>query len=463
MKSVSRQILSAVKGGNYATQAAAQAKAEVKRFKPTAQDVKVTRLPNGVIVASLENYSPISRVAVLYNAGSRHETSDNLGITHYIRAASNLSTQKATRFMVAKQLQQMGANLTCSTTREHVSYTVECLRDDLAPAGSLLNSVATGPLFKTWEVESLSHRIRLDLELYKNCPETQLIELLHKAAYRDTLGQSLYIHPDSIGSFSPQALESFVQARHVSQGAAVAGVGVDHDQLVLIARKMSFHQAGSNPPELKKSKYHGGELRVHARSPYVHAALVTEGVNSATLQDVLTISVLQLALGVGPFIKYSSGSVSSKVSKAAQAAVTGPVAASSINMSYSDSGLFGFRVISEAKEIRKALGAVVGVMGQATKGSIADADLQRAKKQLKSAIYVDNEDSAALLENIGTAALLSGRAADVTPATIDAAIDKITAEDVSKIAKKVINGKPTLAIVGDLSHAPYLDELVSKA
>lgn len=463
MKSVSRQIISAVKGGNYATQAASHAKAGAKHFKPIPQEVKVTRLPNGVVVASLENYSPISRVSVLYNAGSRHESADNQGITHYIRAASNLSTQKSTRFLIAKQLQQIGANLTCSTAREHVSYTVECLRDDLAAAGSLLNSVATAPIFKTWEVDSLSRRLRLDLELLKNCPETQLIELLHKAAYRDSLGQSLYVHPDHIGSFSPQALEQFVQARHVSQGAAVAGVGVDHELLVLLARKMSFHQGGSNPPEVKKSKYHGGELRLHTRSPYVHAALVTEGVNASTPQDVLAISLLQLVLGVGPFIKYSSGSGSSKISKAAQGAVSGPVAASSINVSYSDSGLFGFRVISEAKEIRKALGAIVAVMGRATKGSIADADLQRAKAQLKSVIHIDNEDSAALLENIGTAALLSGKAAEVTASAIDSAVDKITAEDVSKIAKKVINGKPTLAVVGDLSNTPYLDELVNKA
>jgi len=230
---------------------------------------------------------------------------------------------------------------------------------------------------------------------------------------------------------------------------------------VLLARKMSFHQGGATAAESKKAKYHGGELRLQTRGALVHAALVTEGVGANTPQDVLAISLLQLSLGVGPFIKY--GSSTSKIGKAAHGAVSNPLAASCINVSYSDSGLFGFQVVAGAKDVRKALTAIVGVMGQATKGSIAAGDLDKAKRQLKAAVQLDNEDSTSLLDAIGTTALLSGRAADVSPAAVDAAIDKISAEDVTKIAKKVINGKPTFAAVGDLTHTPYLDELVNKA
>jgi len=50
----------------------------------------VSKLPNGVTVASLENNSPLSRVAVIYYAGPRYEPLDKLGITHCLRVASNL-------------------------------------------------------------------------------------------------------------------------------------------------------------------------------------------------------------------------------------------------------------------------------------------------------------------------------------------------------------------------------------
>jgi len=52
--------------------------------------LQVTKLPNGIPVASLENFSPLCRVAVVYNAGPRYEPIDKLGLTHCLRMASNL-------------------------------------------------------------------------------------------------------------------------------------------------------------------------------------------------------------------------------------------------------------------------------------------------------------------------------------------------------------------------------------
>ena len=54
------------------------------------EDLRVTKLPNGVVVASIENNSPITRVSAIVNVGARHEKHDTLGAAHVIRAASNL-------------------------------------------------------------------------------------------------------------------------------------------------------------------------------------------------------------------------------------------------------------------------------------------------------------------------------------------------------------------------------------
>lgn len=51
---------------------------------------KVTKLPSGLVIASLENYSPSSKIGVLIKAGSRYETPDNLGVTHLLRLSANL-------------------------------------------------------------------------------------------------------------------------------------------------------------------------------------------------------------------------------------------------------------------------------------------------------------------------------------------------------------------------------------
>lgn len=51
---------------------------------------QVTRLPSGLVIASLENYSPTSKIGVFIKAGCRYETPDNQGVTHLLRLASSL-------------------------------------------------------------------------------------------------------------------------------------------------------------------------------------------------------------------------------------------------------------------------------------------------------------------------------------------------------------------------------------
>lgn len=52
--------------------------------------LQVSKLPNGLVIASLENYSPLSSVGVFVKAGSRYETEENQGVAHVLRLAANL-------------------------------------------------------------------------------------------------------------------------------------------------------------------------------------------------------------------------------------------------------------------------------------------------------------------------------------------------------------------------------------
>lgn len=55
--------------------------------------VQVTKLPSGLVITSLENYSPASKIGVFIKAGCRYETPENQGVTHLLRLASNLVLQ----------------------------------------------------------------------------------------------------------------------------------------------------------------------------------------------------------------------------------------------------------------------------------------------------------------------------------------------------------------------------------
>ena len=47
-------------------------------------------MASGITVASIETYSPVSRLGLIVEAGSRFETEKNRGVTHFLRNSAFL-------------------------------------------------------------------------------------------------------------------------------------------------------------------------------------------------------------------------------------------------------------------------------------------------------------------------------------------------------------------------------------
>jgi len=452
MKSAARPLLAALRR-EYSAQAAAASKPRINLPKQTP---KVSKLPNGLVVASYENYSPLARIAVVYNAGSRYEETGKEGVTHCLRSLSDLSTSRATDFAIVRNIQQIGGNLECMSTREHMIYSVECPRDGANIAAEYLGAAAGGPLFLDWELEDNFARIKNEALLLSGRPDVVAMEALHKAVYRNGLGNSLYINPNKVGHLNSALLQNYIQSHFTPSNMAVVGVGIDHDLLLhYVNVKLGLNKLPSGQAVVpEKSAFHSGEIRVDTSNNLVHAAVVTEGVSLGS-KDLLPLAVLQKALGTGTSVKYSAGS--SKISQVAAQAVSGPFAASAINLNYSDSGIFGFYTISHASESGKLLKALVQLFSSATKG-LSDAEVQRGKNQLKASLLMDLESGEQELQDIASQVILSGQV--LSAADVANSIDAVTVADVTNIAKKVINGKPSMAAVGNLANTPYLDQLL---
>ena len=58
------------------------------------------------------------------------------------------------------------------------------------------------------------------------------IEALHKAAFRNGLGNSLYLNPNKVGHLTPQLLKDYMGSHFTPSNMAVVGVGIDHDLLL---------------------------------------------------------------------------------------------------------------------------------------------------------------------------------------------------------------------------------------
>jgi len=334
-------------------------------------------------------------------------------------------------------------------------YLLENIRDYTEKNLHLLSHTIMEPAFKPWELSDFLGRQKVDRAMLNETPQLKLIETLHRTAYRGGLGNGLFTPEYMLGKHDRDMLLKYVDSYFTSNRAAIVGLGVDHDRLLEQVDK-KFPMPTGDRGGKGESKYVGGESRIDTNSDMVYVCVAAEGASAKNQKDMLSLSLFQHMLGSGPRVKYSLGAAT-KLGQAALKAAQNPSAVSSLNVSYADSGLFGFSLVCSAKEAHKVVKAVVSQLRESAK-SISEQDLNNAKNALKATIFFSYEDQDNLLEDIGTQALTYGNV--FSAKEIEKAIDSISLQDISSITSKVIKGKGVMSAVGKLHNVPYLEDLV---
>ncbi|KAF7666410.1 hypothetical protein LDENG_00107710 [Lucifuga dentata] len=417
------------------------------------QNVQVSKLPNGLVIASLENYSPLSSVGVFVKAGSRYETAQDQGVSHVLRLAANLTTKGASAFKICRSVEAVGGNLSVTSSRETMVYTVNCLRDHLDAVLEFLVSVTTAQEFRPWEVADLISRVKTDKALAQDCTQIGVIEKLHEAAYKNALSNSLYCPDYNVGRISPKQLQAFVEDNFTTGRMALVGLGVKHSILRQVGEGLSV-QSGAGAP-VAKAVYRGGELRMQDNDGLVHALIASEGAVTGSA-EANAFSVLQRILGAGPHVKRGSN-ITSKLSQGIARATTQPFDATAFNSSYSDSGLFGIYTIAQADAAGEVIKAAIAQVRGVAEGNVSEVDITRAKNQVKADYLMSIECSEVLIEEIGAQALTT--AAYKVPETVLQSVDAVTQADVVQAAKKFVDGKKSMAASGHLINTPFVDEV----
>uniref|UniRef100_A0A2K6BEC6 Peptidase M16 N-terminal domain-containing protein n=1 Tax=Macaca nemestrina TaxID=9545 RepID=A0A2K6BEC6_MACNE len=326
---------------------------------PQPQDLEFTKLPNGLVIASMENYAPLSRILLFIKAGSRYEDSNNLRTTHLLQLASSLTTQVASFFKITHGIEATGGKLSVTATKETMAYTF------------LLN-VTTAPEFRRWEVADLQPQLKIDKAVAFQNPQTHVIENLHAAAYRNALANPLYCPDYRIGKVTSEELHYFVQNHFTSARMALIGLGVSHPVLKQVAEQFLNMRGGFGLSGVK-AKYRGGEIREQNGDSLVHAALVAESAVTGSV-EANAFSNLQHVLGARPHVKRGS-SPTSHLHQAVAKATQQPIDVSAFNASYSDSGLFGIYTISQATA------AGDNQVKTIAQGNLSNTDVQAAKNK----------------------------------------------------------------------------------
>lgn len=278
---------------------------------------------------------------------------------------------------------------------------------------------------------------------------------LHSVAFQGTpLGQTILGPEENIKTISRDDLVGYIQQNYTANRMVLAGAGgVDHEELVRLAEA-----AFSGLPKGPKiwlptpAKYTGAEVRMTDESmEHAHMAIAVQGA-SWTSNDYFPLLVAQAI--VGSWNRGLAGGAN-LASKLAQVVAQNGLAQSflSFNTSYNDTGLFGIYMVSDHKSdlddlvyevqqewVRLCLGAT-------------EAEVARAKTQLKASLLLSLDGTTPICEDIGRQILIYGKR--YTWPEINQMIDAIDVKTVRRVASEYLYDRcPAVVALGPIGTFP---------
>ncbi|KAJ4306660.1 ubiquinol-cytochrome c reductase core subunit 1 [Collariella sp. IMI 366227] len=390
----------------------------------------------GVKVASRDDSGPTTRLAVVAKAGTRYEPLPGL-----------TNTQKRSALRITREAELLGGQLTAYHTREALVLQANFLRDDLPYFTELLAEVLSQTRYTTHEyheeVENVIHMKQAKLDA-----SAIALDAAHAVAFHTGLGEPLYPTPSTpISSYlNEYSVAAFAEAAYTKANIAVIADGASEAGLSKWIEPFfkSVPAESASSISTTASKYHGGEQRI----PKTGSNSVVIAFPGAALgANQPETSVLVGLLGGESTIKWSPGF----------SLLSNATAAAPRNFAYSDAGLLTVQISGKASAVRKVAEESVKALKGVAAGGVSQEVLVKAIAKAKFNLLSASEVSGTGLVHAGAKLIHGGQPLKVAE-TIKA-LEGVTAEQLQAAAKTLLEGKASVAAVGDLHVLPFAEDL----
>ncbi|XP_055859448.1 mitochondrial-processing peptidase subunit alpha [Episyrphus balteatus] len=458
---------------------------EVEYAKPSKDDnvTQVTTLPNGLRVASEKRFGQFCTVGLVIDSGPRYEVAYPSGVSHFLeKLAFNSTINFPNKDAILKELEKNGGICDCQSSRDTLIYAASIDSRAVESVTRLLADVTLRPRLEEEEVLIARRTIQFELETLGMRPEqeTILMDMIHAAAYRDnTLGLPKLCPSQNLEQIDRNVLLNYLKYHHAPQRMVVAGVGVDHDELVKNVEKFFVAQPaiwdtekisgyGADSVDKSISQYTGGlrkeecDIPIYAAAGLPELAHIVIGLEGCSHQDkdFVPLCVLNIMMGGGG--SFSAGGPGKGMYSRLYTNVLNRYhwmySATAYNHAYSDSGVFCIHASAPPNNVREMVEVVTRelVNMQSEPGK---EELSRAKIQLQSMLLMNLESRPVVFEDVGRQVLATGHRK--RPEHFITEIEKVTAQDIQRVAQRILATPPSMAARGEISKLPDLKDVQS--
>jgi len=407
--------------------------------------LEISKLSNGLTVVSdpmpgLES----AAMGIWVNTGSRNEDSKQMGVSHMLEHMAFKGTTRRSARAIAEEIEAVGGQLNAYTSREQTAFHARILKEDVPLALDMMADILTNPTFEQSELERERQVVLQELGQARDTPDDIVFDHLQSAIFKaQPLGWPILGEEATVNEFDRDMLKSYMATQYRLEGMTLIASGaVNHAEIVALAEEKCGGLNRGVVPATAPAHYVGGDFRAVEDLEQAHVAYAFPGLSNAD-PDYFVAQIYATALG---------GGTSSRLFQEAREKRGLCYSIYAFSSGFQDSGFLGIYAGTGESEAAEISAVIAGEM-EAMAGNLTDAEVARARAQLKVSLLMGMERPGTRAEQIAGQLFALGRVQSA--AEIVAQLDAIDAAIVKRYAAQVMQGVPadsgpTIAAVGPI-------------
>jgi predicted Zn-dependent peptidase len=389
-------------------------------------------------------------ILVMFKTGSRNETEDIWGISHFLEHMVFKGTKSfPAPDILAKELDSLGAMYNAFTSKEHTGYYIKGSKRIFDRALSLISEMTTSPIISEEEVNKERGTIVEELNMYEDNPQRKIYDYFEECLYTNKyISQVIVGSKESLGGINADSIKKYRDKHYRAGNMVIAISGYVPENFRELAAT-SFNVLDGETEYLAQELEERTNVNIcNKETQQTHLAVGFPGV-SYNHKDRTIAKVISMILG---------GNMSSRMFSEIREkrGLAYYVKTYSDNMA-DDGCLVTFASINNDK-VYDAVKLILNVYTSAIDG-ITEDELRRAKDYIIGMLTLQYEDSEYRSET-NAAFLLYG----IEPKSLDdriAEVEGISLDEVKRVASElIIPKKATLALIGPFKETSEFDRIL---
>lgn len=352
------------------------------------------KLPNGLdVIAECNPRAHSSALGFFVRTGSRDETDDIAGVSHFLEHMVFKGTARRTADDVNREFDEMGAHYNAYTSEEHTVYYASILPEHQAASVDLLGDILR-PSLRTEDFEMEKKVIQEEIQMYLDQPPYGMDDRVKQLCFGDhPIVRSVLGTEASVGALTAPQMHAYFDSRYGPTTVTLAAAGkIDFDALVEQADAAcgSWTPSGATRATPAATVTNSFEAVENDAATQQYVLWLTEGPDAAD-PDRYAAKLLATALGDDSGSRMYWDLVD-----------PGLVESCSLgHYEYEGVGMFYTWMACAPEDIEANLQRLHELLAEAERTGITQAELDQARTKVKTRVVLGSERPRSRLFNVG--------------------------------------------------------------